>query len=55
MIRPERGLEPVPIRIDSSGYIDPFRLHFTYRDDEYTFRVAGFTGRVELVEGYVSQ
>jgi type II secretory pathway pseudopilin PulG len=45
--------EPVPILVDSSGYIDPFLLQFTQDGADYTLRVSGFTGRVELVTGYV--
>ncbi len=45
----------VPIIVDSSGYVDPFLLHFSDGDAEYTLRVTGFTGRIELVEGYVDQ
>ena len=42
----------VPITIDSSGFIDPFLLHFKEGQDEWTFRLTGFTGRVDLIEGY---
>ena len=45
----------VPIIIDSSGYVDPFLLHFSDGAAEYTLRVTGFTGRIDLVEGYVDQ
>lgn len=47
--------EPLPVVVDASGYIDPLLLHFTYDDAEYTLRVTGFTGRVELLEGYVEE
>jgi len=45
--------EAVPILVDSSGYIDPFLLQFKQDGTDYTLRVSGFTGRVELVTGYV--
>ena len=54
-IRPGRDAKPVPVFIDSSGYIDPFLLHFAYGGQEYTFRVAGFTGRIKLMEGYAEE
>jgi type II secretory pathway pseudopilin PulG len=44
--------EPVAIVVDASGYVDPFLLHLTHGDDDYTLRVSGFTGRVELLEGH---
>ena len=47
--------EPLPVVVDASGYIDPFLLHFTVADQDYTLRVAGFTGRVELEEGRVER
>ena len=47
--------DPVPILVDSSGYIDPFLLQFKLGDTDYTLRVSGFTGRVELVTGYVER
>lgn len=52
VIRPD-DKKPVPIRIDPTGYIDPFLLHFKDGSNDYTLRVAGFTGRVKLVSGYV--
>ena len=45
--------EPLPVVVDASGYVDPFLLRFTHEDEEYTLRVSGFTGNVELLEGYV--
>lgn len=54
IIRPEDKI-PVPIRIDPTGYIDPFLLHFKDGSSEYTLRVTGFTGRVNLVSGYVER
>ncbi len=48
-IRPERNIKPVPIFIDTSGAIDPFTLHFKYKDEDYAFRVRGFTGKVDLL------
>ncbi len=54
VIRPD-DKKPVPIRIDPTGYIDPFLLHFKDGSNDYTLRVAGFTGRVKLVSGYVDQ
>lgn len=45
--------EPLPVVVDASGYVDPFLLRFTHEDGEYTLRVSGFTGDVELLEGYV--
>ena len=45
----------VPILIDPSGYVDPFFLHFKNGDQEYTLRVSGFTGKVELLEGYLDR
>jgi prepilin-type N-terminal cleavage/methylation domain-containing protein len=47
--------DPLPIIVDSSGYVDPFLLHFSLDDKSYTLRVAGFTGRVELVDGHVDE
>jgi competence protein ComGC len=47
--------EPIPIVIDPSGFIDPFLLQFTENDAPYTFRITGFTGRVELVKGLVEK
>ena len=47
--------DPVPILVDSSGYVDPFLLQFTLGGADYTLRVTGFTGRVQLVTGYVEQ
>ena len=47
--------EPVPVLVDSSGYVDPFLLHFTQGGEDYSLRVSGFTGRVELVNGYVDK
>jgi len=44
--------EPVPVLVDSSGYVDPFLLQFTQNGSDYTLRVTGFTGRVSLVTGY---
>lgn len=43
----------VAIRIDPSGFMDPFLLHLRRGETDYTLRVAGFTGRLELLEGYV--
>jgi len=43
---------PVPVLIDSSGFVDPFLLHLMDGDAPYTFRVAGFTGKVSMVEGH---
>ncbi|HKI98336.1 MAG TPA: prepilin-type N-terminal cleavage/methylation domain-containing protein [bacterium] len=45
--------DPVPIVIDASGYVDPFLLHFRLDDKDYTLRISGFTGRVELLDGHV--
>jgi general secretion pathway protein H len=45
--------DPVPVIVDASGYVDPFLLHFADGDKNYTLRVSGFTGRVELLEGHV--
>ena len=47
--------DPVPVVVDSSGYVDPFLLHFTQAGENYSLRVSGFTGRVELVNGYVDK
>jgi len=47
--------EPLPVLVDASGYMDPFLLRLTYGDEAYTLRVAGFTGRVELVAGHVDR
>lgn len=47
--------EPLPVLVDPSGYLDPFLLRFTHGDEDYTLRVAGFTGRVELVPGHVAR
>lgn len=49
------GVAIMPVHIDSSGFIDPFVLHFTDRDTPWTFRVAGFIGKIELLEGTEDQ
>ena len=43
---------PVPILVDSSGFVDPFLLFVLDGDEPFTFRVTGFTGKVSLVEGH---
>ena len=48
-------IEPLPVVVDPSGYLDPFLLRLTHADEDYTLRVAGFTGRVELVPGHVAR
>ena len=47
--------EPLPVLVDSSGYIDPFLLHFSLDGQDHTLRVAGFTGRVALEEGHAER
>ena len=42
----------VPVEVDTSGFIDPFRLHLTDGEDRYTLRVEDFTGSLELLEGH---
>ena len=44
---------PVPVGLDSSGFIDPFLLQFTEGDTAHTLRVTGFMGKADLVEGHV--
>jgi len=53
-ILPRKG-HPVPIVVDSSGFVDPFLLHLLDGDVPHTFRVTGFTGKVSMVEGHVKE
>ena len=46
---------PVSITVDSSGFVDPFLLHFTSDGAEYTFKVTGFRTGVDLLNGYVRE
>jgi len=47
--------KPVPVHIDPSGTIDPFMIHFKIEDVGYTLKVSGFTGKVEMLNGYVDR
>ena len=47
--------EPLPVQVDSSGYLDPFLLWLTHGDEDFTLRVSGFTGKVELLDGHVER
>ena len=47
--------KPISIRIDASGFVDPFLLHLLDGENPYTLKVTGFTGKVSLVEGHVSE
>ena len=46
---------PVPIYVDATGFTDPFMLHFTVDNVDYTFKVAGFRASVDLLTGYVRE
>ena len=43
----------VPINLDPSGFMDPFLLHLQIDKKDWTLRVKGFTGHVDLLEGYI--
>jgi type II secretory pathway pseudopilin PulG len=47
--------QATPVLVDESGYVDPFILHFSSGGDDYSLRVSGFTGHVELVNGHVEK
>lgn len=47
--------EPIPVVVDSSGFVDPFLLQFTLGGDPFTLKLTGFTGKMELVKGYVEE
>jgi Tfp pilus assembly protein FimT len=51
----EAELRPTPITVDSSGFVDPFLLHFNSDGADYTFRVSGFRAAVDLLNGYVRE
>jgi hypothetical protein len=42
----------VDLMLDVSGFMDPFALHFSVDGQDYTFKVAGFTADVDLVQGH---
>ena len=46
-----RREKPVPIRINSSGFIQPFNLFFSESGDPWTLKVKGFTGKMSLEAG----
>jgi hypothetical protein len=46
---------PIPITVDSSGFVDPFLLHFSFDGAEYTFKVSGFRSGVDLLNGYARE
>ena len=41
----------VGVRVDASGFMDPFVLRFTDGDVPYALRVATLAGRLELLQG----
>ncbi|MCH7479310.1 MAG: prepilin-type N-terminal cleavage/methylation domain-containing protein [SAR324 cluster bacterium] len=43
----------VAVRVDISGLVDPFLLHFSEDGEEWTLKVLGLTGKMELEKGYV--
>jgi len=45
--------QPVPVAINSSGFIQPFLLHFTEDGKLWTLKVEGFTGDMKLEAGDV--
>jgi general secretion pathway protein H len=46
---------PIPITVDSSGFVDSFLLHFSFDGAEYTFKVSGFRSGVDLLNGYARE
>ncbi len=46
---------PVPLTVDASGFVDPFLLHFTVDNTDYTLKVTGFRADMDLLRGYVRE
>jgi type II secretory pathway pseudopilin PulG len=47
--------KPVPLTVDSSGFMDPFLLHFTVSGQSYTLKVTGFRADMDVLPGYVRE
>lgn len=45
--------DPIPIRIDSSGFVDPFVIHFNIDGKPWSLKSSGLSGKLALKEGYV--
>ena len=45
----------VGVRVDSSGFMDPFLLRFIFEEKPYTLRVATLAGRLDLEEGHLEE
>jgi hypothetical protein len=46
---------PVPLTVDTSGFMDPFLLHFSADGADYTLKVSGFRADMDLLRGYVRE
>lgn len=44
---------PVPVAVNTSGFVQPFLLHFTQDGEPWTLRVKGFTAKISLEAGNV--
>ncbi len=44
---------PVPVLVNTSGFVQPFLLHFTEDGKPWTLRVKGFTAQISLEAGDV--